>query len=199
MIGFIQGTLISKKPPIVIINVNGIGYEISIPMTTLYQMPAIGEVTQLFTHLTVRDDAHLLYGFANETEKELFRELIKVNGVGSKVALGILSGMDGKTFAFNVIHGDVSSLVKLPGIGKKTAERLIIEMRDRLEKLEQFADLDSIESSPTSGSSASSARKDAISALESLGYKAKDAEKAIRSIKDDLSSEEFIRLALKKL
>ena len=132
MIGFLRGVLRDKQPPSLLIEVQGVGYEIEAPMTTFYDLPAPGETVTLFTHLAVREDAHTLYGFSKRSDRKLFRALIKVNGVGARLALTILSGMDASRFAHCVQAGDTASLVKLPGVGKKTAERLVVEMRDRL-------------------------------------------------------------------
>ncbi|HSB97665.1 MAG TPA: Holliday junction branch migration protein RuvA, partial [Spongiibacteraceae bacterium] len=132
MIGRIRGKLLEKQAPELLVDVNGVGYEIQAPMTTIYQLPALGETVELFTHLVVREDAHLLFGFASLRDRALFRALIKVNGVGPKLALTILSGMDAQDFVRCVRDNDGAGLVRLPGVGKKTAERLLIEMRDRL-------------------------------------------------------------------
>ena len=135
MIGFLRGTLLKKQPPLLILDVNGVGYEIDAPMTTFYILPDIGNEIEIFTHLVVRDDAHLLFGFATENERHLFRNLIKVNGVGAKMALTILSGIEADEFSQCIQNNDAERLIKLPGVGKKTAERLIVEMRDRLDNL----------------------------------------------------------------
>ncbi|NNL99544.1 MAG: Holliday junction branch migration protein RuvA, partial [Gammaproteobacteria bacterium] len=133
MIGRIHGALISMQPPWLVIDVHGVGYEIEAPMTTIYTLPAVGSDVTLFTHYQVRDDAHLLYGFATQDERRLFRTLLKVSGVGAKLALTILSGIEANAFAQCVNEGNAAKLVQLPGVGKKTAERLIVEMRDRLD------------------------------------------------------------------
>jgi Holliday junction DNA helicase RuvA len=135
MIAWLQGTLLSKHPTEVLINVGGVGYEVQAPLGTISELPEIGQQATLFIHQVIREDANQLYGFSNVTERSIFRALLKVNGVGAKVALAILSGMDGATFTRCVMSGDSASLVRLPGIGKKTAERLIIEMRDRLQDI----------------------------------------------------------------
>ena len=135
MIGRISGLLIEKRPPQIIIDCNGVGYEIEAPMTTIWALPDINQQVSLYTHLAVRDDAHLLYGFSTEGERRLFRSLLKVNGVGTKMALVILSGMDANAFAECVHAEDTARLTALPGVGKKTAERLIVEMRDRVDDL----------------------------------------------------------------
>jgi Holliday junction DNA helicase RuvA len=177
-----------------VLDVQGVGYEIEAPMTTFYNLPAIGEQVKLHTHLVVREDAHILFGFSTETDRLLFRTLIKVNGVGPKLALTILSGLSAEDFHLCISDNNVQALVRLPGIGKKTAERLIIEMRDRL------PDLGSVESGQTTGNAPSSlannAKQEAISALIALGYKAQDAHKMVQNISADKSCEDIIRLAL---
>ena len=133
MIGLLRGKILSKQPPRLLIDVQGVGYEVDAPMTTFYDLPGTGEEVTLFTHLAVREDAHTLYGFARVSDRELFRSLLKVNGVGARLALTILSGMEPGEFVQCVQEGNTAALVRLPGVGKKTAERLIIELRDRLE------------------------------------------------------------------
>lgn len=203
MIGRIRGVLIEKLAPEVLIEANGVGYEIQVPMTSFYQLPELGQVATVYTHFVVREDAQLLFGFATKTERALFRELIKANGVGPKLALTILSGMSAHQFAQCVSHGDVTGLVKLPGVGKKTAERLVVEMKDKMEKL--FGQLDSLPSeSPVDftieNSLSSGNKEEAISALIALGYKAPQAQKAINDIyADSKSSETLIREALKSM
>lgn len=194
MIGRLTGTLLEKQPPQLLIDVNGVGYEVEAPMTTFYKLPEINQKLRLFTHLVVREDAQLLYGFFTEEERRLFRTLIKVNGVGAKMALTILSGIEAQEFA-NCIHdNDSARLIKLPGIGKKTAERLIVEMRDKLDDWE----VKLTESGSFSTPIASSAESDAASALVALGFKPQEASKSIGLLKiEGLSSEEIIRLALK--
>ena len=135
MIGFLRGRLIAKHPPALTIDVNGVGYELEAPMSTFYDLPAAGQEVQLFTHLVVREDAQVLYGFATDAERRLFRTLLKVSGVGPKIALGILSGISVEGFARCVEAQDAASLQRIPGVGRKTAERLLIEMRDRLQNL----------------------------------------------------------------
>ena len=196
MIGLIQGTIILKSPPMLLIDVQGVGYEIEAPMTTFYQLPETGENVQLYTHLVVRDDAHLLYGFATQDERLLFRTLIKVNGVGARMALTILSGMETSEFAICVNEGHVDRLVRLPGVGKKTAERLIVEMRDRLPRSLQHAHHRRDQADQIS--SAGQATEDAISALIGLGYKPQEASRYVMAVADDSkSSEDIIRDALK--
>ena len=198
MIGRLRGTLIHKSPPLLLIDVNGIGYEVEVSMTTLFELPEINSEVTLHTHLQIREDAHSLYGFATEEERALFKNLIKISGIGTKLALLILSGMSVQNFARCVQEGDAAALSRLPGIGKKTSERIIIEMRDRLKTLfsEQTA---SMPAAAMSGSAhALSAVDDAISALSALGYKAQDAMAMVKRIDtQNLSSEEMIRQALK--
>lgn len=192
MIGLLRGKILDKQPPQLLLDVNGVGYEVDAPMTTFYELPDVGAEVTLFTHLAVREDAHTLYGFAKRTDRDLFRKLLKVNGVGARLALTILSGMDTRVFISCVQAGDAGALVKLPGIGKKTAERLIIELRDRLE-LSAEADT----SAATAPVIVASPAEDAVSALVGLGYKPQDASRMVRSLETaNLSSEEIIRSAL---
>lgn len=196
MIGRLHGTLIEKKPPQLLLDVGGVGYEISAPMTTFYELPETGNDITLHTHLAVREDAHVLYGFLREQDRMLFRSLIKVSGVGPKLALAILSGMSADQFAGCVQTGDSSSLTKLPGVGKKTAERLVVEMKDRLKDWQgvTFA----MEAAGQPVMPANAAVKDAVSALVSLGYKPQEASRMVSQVEDAaLSSEEMIRLALR--
>jgi len=193
MIGFLRGTIHEKQAPHVVIDVNGVGYDIETPMSSFFNLPALGDNILIRTHLVVREDAHILYGFLTEQERALFRSLIKVNGVGPKVALGILSGVSVDDFCLWVSDNNVAALVRLPGIGKKTAERLIIDMRDRLP--EQLAGVANVPSGVNSQSASSV--EEAISALIALGYKPQDAEKRARAVADtDASSEQIIRSAL---
>jgi len=192
MIGLLRGTILDKQPPQLLLDVNGVGYEVDAPMTTFYDLPDVGAEVMLFTHLAVREDAHTLYGFAKRTDRDLFRKLLKVNGVGARLALTILSGMETRIFITCVQAGDASALVKLPGIGKKTAERLIIELRDRLELA-----ADAVAAAATAPAIAASPVEDAVSALVGLGYKPQDASRMVRSLETaNLSSEEIIRSAL---
>ncbi|NWO02338.1 MAG: Holliday junction branch migration protein RuvA [Idiomarinaceae bacterium] len=204
MIGHIQGVLTSKQPPEVVLDVQGIGYEIQLPMTCFYQLPPIGETIKLITHFVVREDAQLLYGFISASERSLFRLLLKTQGVGPKLALAILSGMSADEFVMAVNQNDVTRLVKLPGVGKKTAERLVIEMRDRLKDWQPstpFTDRAPLDSQGMdAGEHPADARTDAISALQSLGYKENQAEKALQKVYSaEHNSETLIRLALKQL
>jgi Holliday junction DNA helicase RuvA len=206
MIGRLRGVLLEKQPPEVLIEVSGVGYEIQLPMSSFYPLPDIGNEAIIYTHFVVREDAQLLYGFADKHERAMFRELIKVNGVGPKLALAILSGMSANQFV-QCIHNDaVSSLVKLPGVGKKTAERLVVEMKDRLKnwtgadlltpESDRMAFENDIENTFVSGN----AKDEAISALVALGYKPALAEKAINKIyQDGMDCETLIRSSLKSM
>jgi len=194
MIGLLRGKLIGKQPPQLLLDVHGVGYEISAPMTTFYDLPAVGEEVVLYTHLAVRDDAHTLYGFARLSDRDLFRSLLRVNGVGAKLALTILSGMEARAFAGCIEAGDTAALVRLPGVGKKTAERLVIEMRDRLT---------AISGAPAPGAAAGTDRpaasptEEAVTALIGLGYKPQEASRMVRGLDTrELSSEDIIRTAL---
>lgn len=196
MIGYLRGKLASKAPPVLVIDVNGVGYEVEAPMTTFYNLPKLGEEVKLFTHLVVREDAHILFGFASDSDRLMFRTLIKVNGVGPKLALTILSGQSAEEFHRCIHNNDTQSLVRLPGVGKKTAERLIIEMRDRLPELEGSAV--STESGETIlPTIAAQPVQEAVSALCALGYKPQDAGRMVRAISaEGKSCEDIIRLAL---
>ncbi len=197
MIGRLKGRLIQKQPPWLLIDVQGVAYEVEAPMTTIYKLPAIDEELTLFTHLLVRDDAHLLFGFAEEHERLLFRTLIKVNGVGAKMALAILSGMEADEFANCIRDGDSVRLTRLPGVGKKTAERLIVEMRDKLKDW-QSSPSSKIDTAKGPVEIFSNPADEAVSALVSLGYKPQEASKYVLAVaSEDMSSEEIIREALK--
>ncbi len=195
MIGQLRGKLIYKQPPLLLIDVQGVGYELEAPMTTFYNLPEISKEICLFTHLVVRDDAHLLFGFATEDERRLFRTLLKVNGVGAKMALTILSGIETNDFAQCIQDGDTVRLTRLPGVGKKTAERLIMEMRDRLKDWEG---LNKNKATRSNTSKPATAIEDAISALIGLGYKPQEASRFVHAVAvDDMDSELLIREALK--
>lgn len=203
MIGRITGTLLEKNPPQLLVDVNGVGYEISAPMTTFYRLPELGSCVKLHTHLIVREDAHLLFGFMVENERHLFRSLIKVNGVGPKMALAILSGMEASEFVRCVHDNDATTLTKLPGVGKKTAERLLIEMRDRIKEFDvevSAGEKGTQSTTQRAQSSHSKVKADAESALIALGYKPVEASKAISRLEiEGLGSEEVIRQALKNM
>lgn len=200
MIGKIRGILVEKKPPEIQVDVAGITYEVQVPMSTLYVLPELGKELTLHTHFVVRDDAQLLYGFYDVKDKVMFRSLIKVNGVGPKMALGILSSMEADEFVRTVRHNDINAMVKMPGIGKKTAERLLIEMRDRIK---DWASVDETGMEKESPMPSSSITNDAETALVSLGYKPQQAAHAIAQVlKADPSindSEELIRQSLKTM
>lgn len=198
MIGRLRGTLAEKQPPHVIVDINGLGYELEVPMTTLYRLPAVGEPLTLHAHLVVREDAHLLYGFFEKRERELFRELIRLNGVGPKLALALMSGLEVDELVRCVQAQDTSVLVKIPGVGKKTAERLLVELKDRFKAWETVPGMSTLVVEPRGASAVTSAENDAVSALISLGYKPQEASRAVSAIKEDgLSSEDMIRRALK--
>lgn len=197
MIGRLRGTLIYKQAPDLVLDVGGVGYELLASMTTFIDLPEIDNEVMLFTHLIVREDAHTLYAFSSDTERELFRTLLKVNGVGPKMALAIVSGMTAGEFGLLIHSGDVAGLTRLPGVGKKTAERLIIEMRDRLPKPEDQQQLSGI-----SKPSVRNIENEAIAALLALGYKPAQASKMISSSfnkekSEKTSVEEIVRNALK--
>lgn len=200
MIGLLRGILIQKKPPQLIIDVSGIGYEVNASMHTFYKLPNLNETVQLFIQLIVREDSQTLYGFIDEKEKLVFCELIKVSGVGPKLALTILSGMNVENFCQCVHEKDYTKLLSLPGVGKKTAERLVIEMHDRLKKqLLKNKEFSESILSKTLINPHNTACEDAINALVSLGYKAIDAEKVIRKHSiQNIDSEGLIKLALKE-
>ena len=199
MIGRLRGELVSKHPPHLLVDVQGLGYEVEAPMSTFYQLPQPGEPVVLLTHLVVREDAHTLYGFGTEAERSLFRELIKVSGVGAKMALAILSGMSSEAFSACVEASDTAALVRLPGVGKKTAERLIVEMRDRLARLGITKGVAG-SAGTAAGMVAESPVAEAVSALIALGYKPNDASAMVRAVASDgLTSEEIIRAALKSV
>ena len=197
MIGRLRGKLISKQPPMLLVDVNGVGYEVEAPMSTFYQLPALDSEIVLHTHLIVREDAQLLCGFASEAERRLFRSLIKVNGVGAKLALAILSGMSADEFARSVHDNDAASLTRLPGVGKKTAERLIIEMRDRLS--DWHSETAEGQLSAPSTARSTDASREAVSALIALGYKPQEASRMVSAVasEETAGSEAIIRAALK--
>lgn len=200
MIGRLSGQLLAKHPPWIVIDVHGVGYELETSMNTLVALPAVGESVSLFTHLTIRDDAHLLYGFGREHERALFRALIKVNGVGPKLALAILSGMDEDAFMRCVRDDDNKALTKLPGVGKKTAERLIIEMRDRFPDWQDQREDSSDALLPLEAANGRVSSRDSLAdaeaALVSLGYKLTEASKMLADIDPHQSTEALIKAAL---
>lgn len=205
MIGRITGMIAEKLPPEVLIEAAGVGYEIQMPMTSFYQLPEVGQQASVYTHFVVREDAQLLFGFADKKERTLFRELIKINGVGPKLGLTILSGMSASQFVQCVSLEDVSTLVKIPGVGKKTAERLLIEMKDKLDKLPEFGQsgaVSNIEQSAPGDTlvGVNAAKEEALSALLALGYKAPQANKVINAVyQEGMGSEALIREALRSM
>ena len=202
MIGRLHGKLLLKQAPSLLVDVGGVGYELQAPMTTFYDLPEVGSSVTLHTHLLVREDAHLLYGFATEQERLMFRSLIKVSGVGAKLALALLSGMTAMEFAYTVQNNDIGRLIKVPGVGKKTAERLLVEMRDRLPAvgLENGKSNVVIETPGGFSIGHTDAVKDAISALIALGYKPQDASRMVNSVDtNNKPSEDIIRQALKSV
>ncbi|MEW8026871.1 MAG: Holliday junction branch migration protein RuvA [Candidatus Thiodiazotropha sp.] len=196
MIGRLRGELVHKQAPHMLLDVNGVGYELEAPLSTFFTLPEAGQAVILFTHLAVREDAHVLYAFATESERTLFRSLLKVSGVGAKMALAILSGMSADEFRRCVEEEDVASMVRLPGIGRKTAERLIVEMRDRLAKLGDLApSVGSLHSGQTVNRGG--AASDAVAALVALGYKPQEAGRMVKAVaEDEMDSEALIRAAL---
>ena len=194
MIGQLKGQIISKNPPEVLLEVGGIGYELLCPMSTFYQLDNSSKDTLLYTHLSIKEDSHTLFGFISKDEKNMFRELIRVNGVGPKVALAILSHLSVSSLVDCIVSEDADLLAKTPGIGKKTALKLIVELQDRLSKIDLFESPGA--SSQFKGRSNPNA-KQAIEALKSLGFKTKEANKMVSRIEDkDLTTEQLIRLAL---
>ena len=193
MIGSLIGLIKEKTPSSILLEVNGIGYEIAVPLSTSFQLPNVGESAYLLTHLVVREDQHSLYGFATDEERKLFRALIKISGVGAKLAITILSGTNVNGFIQSVVNEDIDALVHLPGIGKKTAERLIVEMKDKVSEI-------SSDENSFSQNTENSAVAEAINALVNLGYKTKDAKTILDKIESEgLTVEELIRQALKSL
>lgn len=199
MIGRLKGILLTKQPPTLLLDVNGVGYEVDAPMSTFYQLPDVNQEVVLHTHLIVREDAQQLCGFATEDERRMFRSLIRINGVGARLALGILSGISADDFARCIQDNDTTTLVRLPGVGKKTAERLVIEMRD---KLKDWQTVSHTHGKSTTGMIDIEHKADpieeAVSALIALGYKPPQASRMVTQINThDLTSEEIIRDALK--
>jgi len=200
MIGRLSGILIQKQPPVLMIDVHGVGYEVQAPMSTFYNLPELDKPVVLLIHMVVREDAQLLYGFYSESERLLFKSLIKVNGVGPKLGLTILSGISANEFVQVVKNNDESGLIRLPGIGKKTAQRLIVEMRDRLDDWQDdtVAGLDKTSITSDNLNTGQDIIKEATSALIALGYKPVEASKMISKLdKQDQTSESLIKQALK--
>ena len=192
MIGSLRGRLTFKQPPSIIIECNGVGYDVETPMSTFFQLPAVGDELFLFTHLLVREDAQILYGFATDNERSLFRLLLRVRGVGAKIGLAILSAMSVADFNRSIEYEDTTALSKIPGIGKKTAERLVIELRDRVDKA-------AVPGQTVNVSVDKGARAEAVDALIALGYRPAEVNKLVSALDtDDQSAEEIIRAALRQ-
>lgn len=196
MIGRINGILVEKNPPQIVVETQGIGYELDVPMSTFYNLPATGEPVRLFTHFAVREDGHFLYGFASDDERQAFRQLIKVSGIGARTALAILSGLSVADLVSAVSLQETGRLIKIPGIGKKTAERLLLELRDRLGKT-----LPHVATTVAAGSTPPPAdeRSDILNALLALGYNEREALGAMKSLPEEVAVSEGIRLALRQL
>ncbi len=190
MIGRLTGLMLEKHPPLVLVDVQGVGYEINVPMSTFYNLPAVGEKITLHTYLVIREDAHLLFGFATDAERQVFRQLVKISGVGARTALAILSGLSVDDLHQAVASQDSSQIIKVPGIGKKTAERLLLELRDKLS-----SNIVNVDSSMSS----SKVNSDILNALLSLGYNAREASWTIKQLSSDVTVSEGIRQALKLL
>jgi Holliday junction DNA helicase RuvA len=188
LIGKLTGTLLEKRPPMVMVDVNGVAYELDVPMNTLYQLPATGAKVTLYTHLIVREDAHLLFGFAAEEERQAFRQLLRVNGVGARTALAVLSGLSVQELSQAIAEQDGARLTRIPGVGKKTAERLLLELKDKLRA-----------AAVESRTERLSSRGDALNALLALGYNEKEAARALSNLPAELPTADAIRQALKLL
>ncbi|MDO2947470.1 Holliday junction branch migration protein RuvA [Aeromonas simiae] len=203
MIGRLRGIVIEKQPPEVLLEVGGVGYEVHMPMSCFYDLPDLGQEARIYTHFVVREDAQLLYGFNHKQERALFRELIKANGVGPKLALAILSGMSASQFVMCVEREDISTLIKLPGVGKKTAERLVVELKDRLAgwvSHDLFTPAAVTLPEPVNSLREPDASEEAASALVALGYKPAQASQIVGKVaKEGMSVEEIIRDALRSL
>ncbi|MDG2954580.1 Holliday junction branch migration protein RuvA [Bisgaard Taxon 10/6] len=201
MIGRLQGKLIEKQPPEILLDVQGVGYELLLPMTSFYNLPDIEQECTLFTHLVVREDAHLLFGFSTKTDRTLFRELIKTNGVGPKLALAILSAMSVHEFAYAIEREELSKLVKIPGVGKKTAERLLVELKGKFKGIQQsdfFVESKHLTAPNMMPAETETPDDEAVAALVALGYKPAEAVKMVKKVANgNLTSEQLIREALK--
>ena len=190
MIGRLQGKLVEKAPPQILIDVNGVGYEVDVPMSTFCNLPAEGQPVTLLTHMVVREDAQLLYGFATASERQAFRALIRISGIGPRIALAVLSGMSPNDLADAVEQGNTGLLTRVPGIGKKTAERLVLELKGKLNGAAFAA---------TTGPTTSAIQNDIVSALIALGYSEREAQSAVRQLPPDVTVNDGIRLTLKAL
>ena len=190
MIGRVRGVLLEKRPPQVLLDVQGLGYEVDVPMSTFYDLPATGSEVTLYTHLLIREDVHLLFGFATECERQIFRQLLKISGVGARTALALLSGLSIGELHEAVSAQDSTYLIRVPGIGKKTAERLLLELRDKL---------DAVSPAMESMRSSSSENDDIYNALLALGYSDREVNKVVKQMPADVSVSDGIRLALQWL
>lgn len=198
MIGRLRGTLVEKQPPHVMVDVQGVGYELEVTTSTLYRLAPLGEPVTLHTHMVVREDAQLLYGFIEKRERELFRELIRLNGVGPKLALALMSSLEVDELVRCVQAQDTSALTRVPGVGKKTAERLLVELKDRFKAWETLPGMATLMVEPQLEVTVLNAQNDAVSALISLGFKPQEASRAVSAVQEEgLSSEDMIRRALK--
>lgn len=199
MIGWLSGVVREKRPPRLLLDVHGVGYELEAPMTTFYRLPAAGEGVSLFVHELLRDDARALYAFTTARDRDVFRLLLRVNGVGPRLALAVLSGMDSATLAHCVVHGDTASLSRLPGIGRKTAERLVLDLRDRLAVLPPL-EAAGTGATPPAPAPPADAASEAVDALVALGLKAAEASRRVRAVyTEDADTEEIIRRALQSM
>lgn len=192
MIGRLRGTLLEKNPPQITVDVGGVGYELDVPMSTFYNLPATGQPVSLYTHLAIREDGHFLYGFASEDERAAFRQLLKISGIGARIALAVLSGLSVSEFAQAIASQEAARLTRIPGIGKKTAERLLLELRDKLPKT-------LAPSLPSSAPLPAEPRSDIVHALLALGYNDKEAQAALKQLPAEIGVSEGIRAALKLL
>lgn len=198
MIGFLRGNVVHKQPPFLLLDVNGVGYELQAPMSTFYALPADGQAVTLYTHMAIRDDAHVLYAFANLADRALFQSLLKVSGIGGKIALAVLSSMSSDEFILAVQGSNIAALNRIPGIGKKTAERLVIEMRDRLPQAVDEGQQSATALATSTTKPANTALDDALGALLALGYKPAEAQRMLKGVDHaDMPTEEIIRQALK--
>lgn len=198
MIGYLKGRLVKKQAPHLLLEVQGVGYELAAPMTTFYDLPELGSEVLLHTHLLVREDAHLLYGFRTERDRDLFRTLLKINGVGAKLALALMSGMSNEEMVAALQRDDVDAFIKVPGVGKKTAARLMVELRDRITTLPGGESRNLAQSVPWAGPT--DPVSDAVSALIALGYKPIEASRMVRAVSPQVTAvEEIVRQALRNL
>jgi len=196
MIARLAGTLIHKLPPLMVIDIGGVGYEVEAPLSVFYDLPETGQAVVILTHLSIKDDSHTLYGFSSESQRTVFRQLLKVSGIGAKLALTILSGASSEELAAYVAHEDSAALTRIPGIGKKTAERIIMELRDKL----HVVPLPRAQGQGSQPAAPASAVSEAITALNALGYRPQESGNMVRAVaQPELTVEEIIRLALQSM